>query len=319
MSVKVMGMVFELYPVGGGEMLLALSLADFSDDQGGRIFPSVSLLAKKTRQSERSVQYQLRKMENDGFITFVAKNTIGRSKGGAYPTREYRINLSYFDKYVDAHGSEVRGANTAPLVSGIRGANSAPPDSGIRGENSAPLDQGEGCNLEQSGVQTGAVRGATAVAPYPPQNHPSLKTPTTTGVDERTQEPSPTVSVVVVNDYIFPPSITANEQAEIMHQLKSSGVPQQKWQILLDELHGVLLVKPLPNPIGYMRGMAKRMANGSFSPERSVKIAEQRAKRKADDERPAAEPPKPATPEQIAKLPFGIRAMLEKKLDQVHL
>ena len=62
-SVKVMSMVFEHYPEGGGEMLLALALADFSDDDGGKVFPSITSLAKKTRQSERSVQYQLRRME----------------------------------------------------------------------------------------------------------------------------------------------------------------------------------------------------------------------------------------------------------------
>ena len=317
MSVKVMGMVFELYPVGGGEMLLALSLADFSDDQGGRIFPSVSLLAKKTRQSERSVQYQLRKMEHEGFISFIVKSDIGRSKGGAYPTREYKINLSYFKKCVAPQGSEVRGENPAPLGSEVRGANSAPPISDVRGENPAPLDQGKGCNLEQLGVQTGVVRGATAVAPDPPVLHPSLKHPPH-GADERTQE-SALIDSVVVNDYIFPPAITTNEQSEILKQLKASGIPQQKWQLLLDELHGALLTKPIPSPIGYMRGMAKRMANGTFTPERAVKIAEQRAKRKADDECMVADPPKPATPEQIAKLPHGLRARLEKIHEQMHL
>lgn len=57
-SARVTGMVFDRYPGSGGELLLALALADHSHDDGTRIFPSTAYLAKKTRQSERSVQYQ---------------------------------------------------------------------------------------------------------------------------------------------------------------------------------------------------------------------------------------------------------------------
>lgn len=81
-------MVFDFYPTGSGEMLLALSLADFSDDEGRRIFPSVSTMAKKTRQSERSVQYQLRRMEQAGFISQVSTKSN-------YGTTEYRINIGF--------------------------------------------------------------------------------------------------------------------------------------------------------------------------------------------------------------------------------
>ena len=51
MSVKVMTAVFERYPVGGGEMLLALALADHASDDGTRVYPSVKALAEKTRQA----------------------------------------------------------------------------------------------------------------------------------------------------------------------------------------------------------------------------------------------------------------------------
>lgn len=132
MSVKIMGMVFEFYPVGGGEMLLALSLADFADDDGGRIFPSVSTLARKTRQSERSVQYQLRKMEQSGFIQVVERSRGGVVRGKKYRSNEYRINIGVLSN----------GAKTAPL--------------------------NQRCNLAQSTVQSDASNGAIAVAPNPP-------------------------------------------------------------------------------------------------------------------------------------------------------
>ena len=63
MSIKLMSQIFDRYPNGGGEMLLALAIADHAHDDGTHIYPSVSALAKKTRQSERTVQYQLRKMQ----------------------------------------------------------------------------------------------------------------------------------------------------------------------------------------------------------------------------------------------------------------
>lgn len=71
MSVKVMGMVFDRYPNGGGEMILALALADHSSDDGTGIYPSVASLAEKTRQSVRAVQYQLRGMEKAGWLILV--------------------------------------------------------------------------------------------------------------------------------------------------------------------------------------------------------------------------------------------------------
>lgn len=140
MSVKVMGMVFDSYPTGGGEMLLALSLADFADDEGGRVFPSVPTLARKTRQSERSVQYQLRKMEQVGFISIVERSRGGLVRGKKYKSNEYRINIGFL----------INGAKTAPLE--------------------------QRCNPAQSTVQSGAINGATAIAPNPSYN-PSLYPP----------------------------------------------------------------------------------------------------------------------------------------------
>jgi hypothetical protein len=131
-----MSKVFDFYPCGGGEMLLALSLADFAADDGGQIFPSVKTLAKKTRQSERTVQYQLRAMEKNGFISMVERNAGGRITGKKYRTSEYRINLGFFDK----------GAEIAPLK--------------------------KGCKKDGLRVQNLTANGATVAAPNPPQEPP---------------------------------------------------------------------------------------------------------------------------------------------------
>ena len=102
MSIKLMNMVFDRYPNGGGEMLLALAMADHAHDDGTSIFPSVEYLAKKTRQSERSVQYQLRDMEKTTWL--LLKNS---GNGGRNQHREYAINPVW-----------IKGADFAPLEKG---------------------------------------------------------------------------------------------------------------------------------------------------------------------------------------------------------
>lgn len=125
MSVKVMTAVFERYPNGGGEMLLALALADHASDDGTKVFPSVETLAEKTRQSVRSVQYQLRRMEESGWLILVSAGNGGRSM-----TREYRISLDW-----------IKGAEIAPIQKGA-----------IHDEKGA-TDDTKGCNPEQETVQ----------------------------------------------------------------------------------------------------------------------------------------------------------------------
>lgn len=132
MSIKMMTAVFDRYPNGGGEMLLALSLADHAHDDGTRIFPSVQTLAKKTRQSERSVQYQLRSMEQSGWLVLVSGEFGGRGK-----CREYRINPDW-----------IKGAEIAPLTKGCN-----PEHERVQSE-------------AQKGA-TDDIKGAIAVAPEP--------------------------------------------------------------------------------------------------------------------------------------------------------
>lgn len=85
-------MVFDRYPNGGSEMLLALALADHAHDDGRHIFPSVDTLAHKSRQSERTVQRLLRKMIQIGWLIPV-KNI----KGGRGKAVEYRISYDWIN------------------------------------------------------------------------------------------------------------------------------------------------------------------------------------------------------------------------------
>lgn len=107
MSVAMMTEVFKRYPNGEGEMLLALALADHADSNGEHIWPYISSLADKTRQSERSVQRQLRKMEEDGWLIRVSTKKIGRGQ-----TVEYRINPSWIKGDILSPFTEEKGCHS---------------------------------------------------------------------------------------------------------------------------------------------------------------------------------------------------------------
>ncbi len=132
MSSRITGMVFERYPAGGGERLLALALADCADHDGTNIYPSVETLAAMTHQSERAVQYQLRRMEESGWLILVNAGRGGRSsnRNGANYTRRYRISPEW-----------LKGANFAPFQKGADG-------------------DSKGCKTQHERVQNDALKGA---------------------------------------------------------------------------------------------------------------------------------------------------------------
>ena len=89
MSIKLMSCIWENFPRGGGEKLVLLALADWADDFGYRIYPSIAAVAKKTNLSERQVQRILNKFVDDGILEIVANENGGRNR-----TRHYHMNAS---------------------------------------------------------------------------------------------------------------------------------------------------------------------------------------------------------------------------------
>lgn len=147
MSGKVVGMVFDHYVGRGAELLLAVKLADNAHDDGTSIYPSVGTLAVQTRQSERSVQYQLKRMVELGWLVLVKHASGGGRAGGFGRPREYRIHPDW----IRAHDSRTP-ADQRPVW--VPSGKPAPKQIGA---TSAPI-----CLVNK--VQPGAEMGATAVA-----------------------------------------------------------------------------------------------------------------------------------------------------------
>ncbi|MDR5777592.1 MULTISPECIES: helix-turn-helix domain-containing protein [unclassified Caballeronia] len=139
MSIKVQTMVWDRYPGEDHELLLALKLADYCDDNGEHIFPSIETLAQKTRRSARAVQYQIKSMVQRGWLVQVANAGGGRGK-----TCEYRISPGW-----------INGAEIAPLVGPKKGATVA---SFSKGAKDAP--NAKGAMSGKKGA-TNDVKGAT--------------------------------------------------------------------------------------------------------------------------------------------------------------
>ncbi len=99
-------MVFDRYPEGGNERLLALAMADHARDDGTRIWPSVAELARKTLQSERTVQRQIANMVERGWL-----QVVRRASGRPGDTNEYRIDPAWIA------GGEIgqTGVNLSPV------------------------------------------------------------------------------------------------------------------------------------------------------------------------------------------------------------
>jgi hypothetical protein len=94
MSVKVMAIIWDNFDGGGGELLTALALADHADHEGGSIFPAVRSVAKKTRQSERTVQRHIQTMLQSDWLR-ITHRSFGRGQTICYRIPIERVSNSH--------------------------------------------------------------------------------------------------------------------------------------------------------------------------------------------------------------------------------
>lgn len=76
MSVRVMADVWEVGPSDAVECSVLLALANYCNDDGSNCFPSVPLLAKMTRRSERTVERAITSLEECDWV--VVERGVGR-------------------------------------------------------------------------------------------------------------------------------------------------------------------------------------------------------------------------------------------------
>lgn len=107
MSVRIMTRVWDHFPGSGSKLLVMLAFADWSDDDGGNIYPSILKAANKVRLTTCQARRVIHQLIDDGWIQVIA-NPHGGAPGS---TRHYRINLEKLGDTPSAGASPTASAS----------------------------------------------------------------------------------------------------------------------------------------------------------------------------------------------------------------
>lgn len=147
MSVRAIDRVWRSQIKEEGELLVALALADWADDNGV-CYPNQKQIAKKARQSKRNVQYVIAKLGEKKLLEWIP----GKGRGN---TNVYR--LMFENMHSD---DEVMGETTAHNKAKKRADISSFED--IKGEEAAPINTEEKVQSETEKAQPATIKGAKA-------------------------------------------------------------------------------------------------------------------------------------------------------------
>ena len=107
MSMAVMTKVWERFPGIGTELNCMLAMADWCNDAGGSLYPSIQLLAARMRVSRTQAQRTLRKLEPQGSTDAEIAEAIRRGEwfirvvgnkncGGS--SHQYQVNVNRLER-----------------------------------------------------------------------------------------------------------------------------------------------------------------------------------------------------------------------------
>lgn len=105
-----MSHLFKLRLGSTNRKMLAVRLADFADDEGQGIWPSVARLSLETELSERTVQRILGEFVDEGLLQVVKK-----ASGRPGETNRYDFNLAAIMRLADVKNTEQTGDTVSPL------------------------------------------------------------------------------------------------------------------------------------------------------------------------------------------------------------
>jgi hypothetical protein len=123
MSVYVMSLVWKAEFTSATKKIIALRLADFSNDEGNNIYPSVRRIAKDCGVNRSTVQRTLNMFESIGLLSVLK---MGGVLNGKNVTTHYRINLEKLEQTANKKGphsaapSQQGGGSMQPGVAAKR-------------------------------------------------------------------------------------------------------------------------------------------------------------------------------------------------------
>jgi hypothetical protein len=201
MSVKIQSLIWDRYEGEGNEMLVALALGDWANDNGEGIYPALATLARKSRQSESSARRHVKQMLERGWLL-----RVNRGVGGRGVTSEYKINPDWLKGvnltpfHVEQDGGVKQGAGT-PVEPQLKGSptpeNPSTIAAGYSGNNPSnltPFAGGNPSNLTGNPTERVSNRpekGVTAMTPDPLEPKNSDARAPARGRARATSEPEP--------------------------------------------------------------------------------------------------------------------------------
>lgn len=235
MSVKVISRVWECSSHGGNELLVLLALADWADDDGRHIYPSVPRIAAKCKLTERGVRYILRKLEASGELITSMQSHRNKNR---QMTNEYRIVLNQLRGANCAGGNKLPGANERPKggqIDAERGATVSDNTSVIHQEPSL------GADAPKVSTSTPAIQCSTPTPSVPP-DLPPLPTVTSFGKDvERMDAILLAHAGKDPNEKAIVRARCSNGAKGLMQRFyKLSGIPYRPaWMVAANEMDGL--------------------------------------------------------------------------------
>lgn len=240
-----MGLVWDHYPRGGGELLTALALADHADHEGKNVRPGIAGLARKTRQSIRTVQNHVSRMRRDQWLL-----PVRHALGGRGFATEYRINRAWLEN--PAEFARI-SPSSSPNAQRVQAATErVQPTTGM-----GATDDGKGCK---------------ALAPQP--SGTVIEPSTTTRRDA-----PPATGMLVVHKLEFPEILKSGHLEWANRALEAC--PPECQELVLDELAGIAGHRAIRSPQGLLRQLIRAVVAGTFEPNRGIDITQQRRRRAA--------------------------------------
>lgn len=112
-----MTMVWEAFPASGSELLCMLAMADWANDNGGSVHPSMKAVAEKIRVSEKQARRIVQGLVEAGYMAVVG-NPFGGAPG---TTKQWAINVKKLHELAAKKHQEIgqtppiHGSPTTPM------------------------------------------------------------------------------------------------------------------------------------------------------------------------------------------------------------
>jgi DNA-binding transcriptional ArsR family regulator len=147
MSIRLMTLMWDVRFPTQSQLLIALKLADFANDQGDSVYPSRNRLSSDTQSSQSTVKNTLRAFREIGLLHVVREGGHGPKS-----TTEYAINVRLVKAVIDGDCT-IEGSATDLQIAWIN-----------KGSIFDPLDDLRGQSDELRG-QFGEVKGSKLLTP----------------------------------------------------------------------------------------------------------------------------------------------------------